>query len=142
MKHGRNLAQKKQAGLIPQAFKRALLDQNLKLSERNYTVGISLCGEAKLWQDACQLIEQMTQTRLSPNIFSYSAAISACEKGGQWEPALALFQAMPKAKISPDVISYSAAISACEKGERFRQMSLATMLPLVHMRTVVNEKRH
>ena len=115
-KHGRNLAQQKQTRWILQTFKLARLEQNLKLSQRDYTVGISLCGKAKLWQDACQLIEQMTETRVSPNVFSCSAAISACEKGGQWEQALVLFQAMPKAKISPNVISYSAAISACEKG--------------------------
>ena len=106
----------------------------------SYNASISACEKGGQWKQALTLFQGMPKAKISPYVTSFNAAISACEKGGQWEQALALFQAISKAKISPNVISYNAAISACEKGERFHQMSLATKLPLVHMR-MVNEKR-
>ena len=94
------------------------MDQNFVPS---YTTGISMCGRAKLWQEALTLFEAMPKTKNCPSVISYSAAISACEKGGQWQKALILFEAMPKARISPNVISYSAGISACEKGGQWQK---------------------
>ena len=113
----RTLAQQQQPGLLPNAFR----EQEGRLRERDYTLGISLCGKGSLWQDACILLDGMAKSKVSPTVFSYSAAISACEKGDQWQWALTfLYEGMPKAKVSPNVFSYNAAVSACEKGGQWQ----------------------
>ena len=60
---------------------------------------------------ALQLLDEMPQRRLDPDVISFSAAISACEKSEQWEKALELLDEMQQRKLEPDVISFSAAIS-------------------------------
>ena len=63
-----------------------------------------------------QLLDEMQQRRLEPNVISFIATISACEKGRQWEKALQLLDEMQQRRLEPDVISFNAAISACGKG--------------------------
>ena len=61
----RTLARRQQAGLLPNAFS----EQAGKLRERDYTLGISLCGKGSLWQDACILVDNMAKSKVSPNSF-------------------------------------------------------------------------
>ena len=113
--------QKGAAKLVYATLEKIREDGSIELIVSNYTVGISTCARAKLWQQAVKLFESMPTAKLHPNVISHSATISACEKGRQWQQALELFEAMPKAKVQPNAISYNAAISACEKGGQWQQ---------------------
>ena len=57
-------------------------DGSIELIASNYTIGISTCARAKLWQQAVELFEAMAKKNVQPDMISHSAAISACEKGG------------------------------------------------------------
>ena len=65
------------------------------------------------WERALELLEEMRERGLKPDVISCSAAISACEKGGKWQSAVELLEEMRERGLKPDVISCSAAISAC-----------------------------
>ena len=89
-----------------------------------YNAMISACEKARggaEWQCAIELLDEMTERGIEPDVISYSAAISACEKGGEWQRALELLDAIRRRGLAPNVISYSAAISACEKGGEWRR---------------------
>ena len=54
------------------------------------------------------LLAEMQDQGLEPNVITYSAAISTCEKGSQWQQALELLAEMQAQGLEPDVITYSA----------------------------------
>ena len=85
----------------------------------SYNAAIIACEKGNQWAKALDLLQEMTNSGIEPNVISYSAAISACEKGSQWEKALGLLQEMTNSGIEPNVISYSAAIKACVVAEQY-----------------------
>ena len=76
----------------------------------------SECQKGSQWHTALGLLQELSQSSLTPDAVSYSAATSACEKGSQWEAALGLLQGMSQSSLTPDTVSWSAGTSACEKG--------------------------
>ncbi|CAL1129193.1 unnamed protein product [Cladocopium goreaui] len=129
------LANAKREDLILPVLK-LLLEQKVKLDPRDFSVGISGCARAALWQDASVLFATMHAGKVYPNVFVYNATISAYEKSGHWQHALRLFQLMTFTQVFPTVVSYNSMISACEKGgewERalifFRSVWIATLSP-------------
>eukprot|EP00435_Cladocopium_sp_Y103_P058588 s1186_g20.t1 len=58
---------------------------------------------------ALQLLETMTQHKLSPDCVSFNAAISSC--GYNWMKAMELLEEMISRKIDPDIITYNSLIS-------------------------------
>lgn len=54
------------------------------------------------WQRALNLLHQMAEEGLQPNVVCYGAAVDACAKGGQWERAVALLEEMRAAGVEPD----------------------------------------
>lgn len=89
------------------------------LDSHNFTLGISACGRAKLWQEACWIFAAIPETALQPNIFSYNATMSACRKAGEWQQTMHFFQEM-KGRVEPHVVSYNVAISACASGAKWQ----------------------
>ena len=55
---------------------------------------ISACKKGRQWEKALQLLDEMQQRRLEPDVVSYITAISAREMNGQWEKALFLLDVM------------------------------------------------
>ena len=149
------LVEKRRQEFIVETFAVILRNGRFRPNERDFTSGISACGRAKLWQQACWLFDTMLENKAVADSVSYNATISAFEKGGQWQKALGLFEAMPKSRVSVDVVSYSATISACEKVGKWQQaldlfeamhkapqMFSATVQLSVPVRRVVNGSRH
>lgn len=98
-----------------------IANNHFQLRESDYTVAISSCGKARLWQHACELWKEMPRREVQSSVISYSAAISACEKSGQWKHALQLFEGLARSRVNGDAISYNACISACEKGGQWQK---------------------
>ena len=84
-------------------------------------MAISAWGRVRDWRRAVELLSEMRERWLTPDVITYSAAISACEKGSQWERALELLSEMRERELTPNVITYNAAISACEKGSQWER---------------------
>ena len=57
-----------------------------------YSAAISACEKAKQSEKALELVEEMQQKGLEPDVITYNAAISACEKAKQIEQALELLE--------------------------------------------------
>ena len=60
-----------------------------------------------------ELLGEMRERVLKPDVICCNVEISACEKGGKWQSAVELLEEMRERGLKPDVISCSAAISAC-----------------------------
>ncbi|CAK9045512.1 unnamed protein product [Durusdinium trenchii] len=86
-----------------------------------YTVGITACARAKLWQDALNLFACMPAARVEQDAVSLSAAVSSCEKSSQWQQALHLLAEMPLSSVDLTVASLNGAISSCAKGFQWQQ---------------------
>ena len=98
----RTLAQQQQPGLLPNAFR----EQEGRLRERDYTLGISLCGKGSLWQDACILLDGMAKSNSQSNMFLATVLLSApVRKADQWQWAIDIvyMRGCLKRKISPNV---------------------------------------
>eukprot|EP00747_Dinoflagellata_sp_TGD_P131814 gnl/TRDRNA2_/TRDRNA2_175015_c7_seq10.p1 gnl/TRDRNA2_/TRDRNA2_175015_c7~~gnl/TRDRNA2_/TRDRNA2_175015_c7_seq10.p1 ORF type:complete len:653 (-),score=123.39 gnl/TRDRNA2_/TRDRNA2_175015_c7_seq10:186-2069(-) len=93
------------------------------LDLKRYTILIRDCGRQRSWQAALQLLHQMQEEAVEPNVITYTATISACEKGKQWAKALWLLQQMRSHNVKVDMITYSSAINACEKAQRWEKAS-------------------
>ena len=53
-------------------------------SVHTYAAVIRVCGRAKQWKVALQLLKRMEQRKMYPEVVTFSAAISACGNAGQW----------------------------------------------------------
>jgi pentatricopeptide repeat protein len=73
-------------------------------------------AHAKQWQQALEVLTEMRQLSIEPNVACFTALISACDKGKQPEKALELFDTMLKEGVEPTVVTYNALISACSNG--------------------------
>ena len=81
-----------------------------------YSTSIVALSRVRRARQAVELLEEMKQRELAPNLYCYSAAISACGKSGQWRRALALLRELRDERaIELNAVVWNAAISACEK---------------------------
>ena len=85
---------------------------------------ITACARAAQWQAALQVLADMDEAGLVPDVFCFSSAITACEKDSQWQMSLQLLSSMLSAEVVPNVISFNASISSCEKGGTWQKALL------------------
>ena len=71
-----------------------------------YSAAISACVKAKQPGKAVELLVEMGQKGLEPNVLAYNAAISAIESANQPDKAMELLAAMWWKGLEPDVITY------------------------------------
>merc|ERR1719284_2261351 len=74
-------------------------------------------GRAKQCGKALELLTEMRQKSIEPNVAVYTALISACDKGKQPERALELFDTMQQKGVEPTQVTFNALISACGNGQ-------------------------
>jgi len=113
-------------------------DSRLNAIYQKYVETIMAHGHARQWQKALEVLTEMRQLSIEPNVSCFTALISACDKGKQPEKALELFDTMQKEGVQPNVVTYNALISACSNGkmperaqEKFTEMQERGLTPNV-----------
>ncbi|CAK8992242.1 Pentatricopeptide repeat-containing protein At2g31400, partial [Durusdinium trenchii] len=71
------------------------------------------------WQEALQVLGQMSEDQIRPNVVSYNCASSACAKKSRWQQSWQLLREMETKKVWPDAKSFGACASAAEKSHRW-----------------------
>jgi len=72
---------------------------------------------AKKWAKAFDVLTEMRQLSIEPNVVCYTALITACDKTNQPKKALELLDTMLMEGVEPDVVAYNAVITACSNGQ-------------------------
>eukprot|EP00439_Symbiodinium_sp_Y106_P052186 s2641_g6.t6 len=76
------------------------------------------------WMVALQLVADMMQTQLLPDVVAFNAALGACESSSAWRAGLSLLAGMARARVAKDDVSVALAVNACARA-RFWQTALA-----------------
>lgn len=101
-------------------YKRALIEierAEFPLNLFIYNAALTACAKSKKWKEALQLLENMRENVIYPDVRTYTAAIDACSKGGRWEKAVSLLEQMQTIDgVEPDIICYTAVIDALGRG--------------------------
>ncbi|XP_038713901.1 pentatricopeptide repeat-containing protein At5g02830, chloroplastic isoform X2 [Tripterygium wilfordii] len=97
---------------------------SLKLDIFTYSTVIKVFADAKLWQMALQVKEDMLTAGAAPNLYTWSALISACANAGRVDRAIQLFEEMLLAGCEPNSqccnILLHACVEACQYDRAFR----------------------
>ncbi|CBN74840.1 conserved unknown protein [Ectocarpus siliculosus] len=86
----------------------------------SYNIAITACGGRQL-EKALDLLGEMEEEGVTPNIFIFNSAIKACGDADEYEKALTLLDEVLGRGLSPNVITYNAAIGACAKCGRWQK---------------------
>ncbi|CAM8961795.1 unnamed protein product [Rhodiola kirilowii] len=85
----------------------------LKLDVFTYCTIIKVFADAKLWQMALMIKEDMILAGVNPNTVTWSSLISACANAGLVEQSMQLFQEMLESGCEPNSYCYNVLIHAC-----------------------------
>jgi len=77
----------------------------------SYSSTISSCDKSGNCEKAIELLNEMSDAGLSPNVVCFNAAIKSCDKSDCWESALELISRMEAQNVSADIITFNSAIS-------------------------------
>lgn len=96
----------------------------LKLDVFTYSTIIKVFADAKLWQMALQIKDDMLRAGVTPNTVTWSSLISACAKAGLVDQAIQLFEEMLLAGCKPNSqccnVLLHACVEACQFDRAFR----------------------
>ncbi|EEF37162.1 pentatricopeptide repeat-containing protein At5g02830, chloroplastic [Ricinus communis] len=96
----------------------------LKLDDFTYCTIIKIFADAKLWQLALKIKEDMLSSGVTPNTFTWSSLISASANAGLVDQAIKLFEEMLLAGCVPNShccnILLHACVEACQYDRAFR----------------------
>ncbi|KAK1563614.1 hypothetical protein Q3G72_030059 [Acer saccharum] len=96
----------------------------LKLDVFTYSTIVKVFADAKLWQMALRVKEDMLSTGVIPNTITWSSLINACANAGLVEKAIHLFEEMLLAGCEPNSqccnILLQACVEACQYDRAFR----------------------
>ncbi|KAL3694877.1 hypothetical protein R1sor_008528 [Riccia sorocarpa] len=85
----------------------------LKLDVFTYTTAIHIFGEARMWDLALKVKEDMLASRVTPNVITWTALIGACANVGMVEQAFKIFSEMLASGCLPNAQTYNMLINAC-----------------------------
>lgn len=96
----------------------------LKLDVFTYSTIIKAFADAKMWQMALEIKEDMLTAGVTPNTITWSSLINACSSAGLVEQSILLFEEMLLAGCTPNTqccnIVLHACIEACQYDRAFR----------------------
>ena len=83
---------------------------------KEFSVALNAYGKLMEWRGVLELVHEMRERRIAPDVPFYNGAISMLGRAQRWEEALRLLDDLVAEGLQPDVKTFSSAISACEKG--------------------------
>ncbi|KAL5716875.1 hypothetical protein ACHQM5_009986 [Ranunculus cassubicifolius] len=96
----------------------------LKLDVITYSTLIKVFADAKMWQMALKVKEDMLSAGVTPNVVTWSSLISACANARLLDQAMQVFDEMLLADCKPNVQCYNsllhACVEACQYDKAFR----------------------
>lgn len=96
----------------------------LKLDVITYSSMIKVFADAKMWQMAMDIKEDMLLANIRPNIVTWSSLISACASAGLVDRAVQVFEEMLQAGCKPNAqccnILLYACVASCQYDRAFR----------------------
>ncbi|URE21564.1 PPR repeat [Musa troglodytarum] len=96
----------------------------LKLDVFTYTTMIKVFADAKMWQMALSIKEDMVSANVNPNIVTWSSLLSACANSGLVDHAIQLFEEMLMTGCEPNAqccnILLYACVESCQYDRAFR----------------------
>lgn len=81
------------------------------LNRYTYSTVISSCDKSGHCEKAIEILNEMINTGLTPNVVCFNAAIKSCDKSDHWKSALDLMRQMEAQNVSADIITFNSAIS-------------------------------
>ncbi|XP_072984153.1 pentatricopeptide repeat-containing protein At5g02830, chloroplastic [Typha latifolia] len=109
---------------IYEEMKYMALKGELKLDVYTYSTMIKVFADAKMWQMAFSIREEMISSGVTPNIVTWSSLISACANAGLVDHAIQVFEDMLIAGCEPNAqccnIILDACIESCQYDKAFR----------------------
>ena len=82
-----------------------------------YAALLGACDGSSQWQQAVQLLFEVSRIRLQPDVLIFNLAISACHKSFQWQLALCLLGEMIAHGLAPNPVTSTLAMEASELGQ-------------------------
>lgn len=99
--------------------------RNIILDVISYSSVIQVFAEAKDWQAALAVKDDMVAANVTPNVVTWTSLMRACSKAGLVEQAFQLFEEMLEAGVEPNTVTYNTLIDACaEAGQEERAFAL------------------
>nr|GMD65421.1 pentatricopeptide repeat-containing protein At5g02830, chloroplastic [Ipomoea batatas] len=91
----------------------------LKLDVFTYSTLIKVFAEAKMWQMALKVKQDMLSAGVAPNVVTWSSLISACANAGLVDQAIQLFKEMLRAGCEPTVQCCNIILHACVEARQY-----------------------
>ncbi|KAK9756080.1 hypothetical protein RND81_01G071800 [Saponaria officinalis] len=88
----------------------------LKLDVFTYSTIIKVFADAKLWQMAIKIKEDMLSAGVTPNTVTWSSLISACANAGLVDQAIQVFEEMLLSGCEPNSLCFNTLLHACVEG--------------------------
>ncbi|XP_020086822.1 pentatricopeptide repeat-containing protein At5g02830, chloroplastic isoform X2 [Ananas comosus] len=105
-------------------MKHLALNGALKLNVYTYSTMIKVFADAKMWQMALSIKDDMLISDVSPNMITWSSLISACAKSGLVDKAIQVFEEMLINGCEPNAqccnIILCACVESCQYDKAFR----------------------
>ncbi|KAF5198471.1 Pentatricopeptide repeat-containing protein mrl1 protein [Thalictrum thalictroides] len=89
--------------------------QGIQLGNITYGSLMGACSNAKDWQKALELYEDVKSIKLCPTVSMLNALVNALCDGDQLHKAVEVLAEMKKAGVSPNIITYSILLVGSEK---------------------------
>lgn len=90
----------------------------IKPNAVSYNSAITGCGRNGQWQQAVELLREMSTIDISRDVVAFHAAISACSDSGKCEQAVGLLRLVQALGIKPSESCYTTVVAACHTSER------------------------
>ncbi|XP_031111647.1 pentatricopeptide repeat-containing protein At5g02830, chloroplastic [Ipomoea triloba] len=91
----------------------------LKLDVFTYSTLIKVFAEAKMWQMALKVKQDMLSAGVAPNVVTWSSLISACANAGLVDQAIQLFKEMLQAGCEPTAQCCNIILHACVEARQY-----------------------
>lgn len=96
---------------------------NYVATEQDYTGFISICGHARMPEEAQKLFNEMIRLDLRPTVATYSCLLQGCAEVGDFDRANEILAEMKEVGVKPNTITYTGLLYAYGKQGYYGEMA-------------------